>query len=461
MGQRILFIRDSGKEATMVEKVLASGKWRVKGVVPAEYDAVLGLDVPDCVVLLMGKDQSVLGEVLARIKGIDDHVPVVAVFNEKGRVQDAVQFMKQGAYDVVVWPVEESHFRRLIEHAIHLYHLTKRVFLLENQVGTGVRGKYDDLIGQSLKMQDIFQMISTVSASNATVLITGESGTGKELVARSVHRRSARVKHPFMDLNCGAIPRELLENELFGHERGAFTGAEKRYVGCCERANKGTLFLDEICEMEPALQVKILRLLQERTFNRVGGTEKVSVDIRFVAATNRNVQEEVAKGTFREDLYYRLNVVPIHLPPLRDRVDDIPALAQFFLDKFARRLEKPFVEITSEAMEHLVGYRWPGNVRELENVTERMVVLNNDTRIKGKHLPPQIRKAPRRSERARSSLLTTQTESQSILPLDLVEKYAIEAALEKCVGNVNEAAKRLKIGQATLYRKIRQYGLRH
>ncbi|MBI2343253.1 MAG: sigma-54-dependent Fis family transcriptional regulator [Deltaproteobacteria bacterium] len=459
MASRLLCIQDEGADTLAVHALLGQGGWTVKTAGPHDYETLLRLDVPDCVVILVQQREVNVLQMLEAIHDIDEHLPVIIVLVQPGVLQDVVQFMKAGAHDVVVWPTETPHFLRMVEHAIHLYHLTKRVFLLENQVG-GWRGRFDELIGQGAKMQEVFQMIHTVASSNATVLITGESGTGKELVARAIHRRSQRGKNPFMDLNCGAIPRELLENELFGHERGAFTGAERRYLGCCERADGGTLFLDEICEMEPTLQVKILRLLQERTYTRVGGTERLSADLRFIAATNRNIHEEVEKGRFREDLYYRLNVVPIHLPALRDRPEDIPILARWFLERFAQKLEKPFIEFAPDVLELLVSYQWPGNVRELENVIERMVVLNNDTRVRMKHLPPHIRKAQRRGDRLRHPAQVA-VDAQSILPLDLVEKYAIESALEKCVGNVSEAAKRLKIGQATLYRKIRQYGLRN
>ncbi len=458
MTNRILCVHHDGPIAEALLAALGGSKWGIKSCVSNNLPSLLEIALPDAIVVLADEGIDAVHTLLEHVHAVDDHLPVMVVL-PSGTVADAVMLMKHGAYDVVVWPVESAHLQRLLEHAVRMYHLTKRIFLLESQVGNGWRGKFDDLIGQSSKMQDVFQMIQTVAPSQATVLITGESGTGKELVARAMHRRSKRAKHPFMDLNCGAIPRELLENELFGHERGAFTGAERRYLGCCERAQGGTLFLDEICEMEPALQVKILRLLQERTFSRVGGTEKVSVDLRFIAATNRSIQQEVEKGNFREDLYYRLNVVPMHLPSLRERPEDIPVLAQDFLERFSHRLEKPFLEFAPDAMEVLTDYQWPGNVRELENMIERIVVLNNDTRVKLKHLPPHLKKNPRRVERPRSG--ATSTDSNSIVPLEMVEKFAIEAALEKCVGNVTEAAKRLKIGQATLYRKIRQYGLRH
>jgi transcriptional regulator with PAS, ATPase and Fis domain len=309
-------------------------------------------------------------------------------------------------------------------------------------------------------MREIFNMIRMVAKSNATVLVTGESGTGKELVAKAVHNLSDRRKKKFLDINCGAIPRELLENELFGHEKGAYTGADKRYLGSCERAHEGTLFLDEISEMDPLLQVKLLRFLQERSFMRIGGNESILVDLRVIAATNRDISVDVESGRFREDLFYRLNVVPIHIPPLRERRDDVPILSKHFLGKYVEKNDKIFLDFTPQAMEILMAYDWPGNVRELENIIERVVVLNNDSRVKVSHLPVQIQKRSEELSGGPSDPSMAPLDGQRIIPLDMVEKYAIEVALKRCLGNVSEAARKLKIGQATLYRKIKQYDLR-
>ena len=325
----------------------------------------------------------------------------------------------------------------------------------------GWQGGLGGMVGQSPSMQEIFNMVRMVAKSNATVLITGDSGTGKELVAKAIHDLSPRNKKKLLDINCGAIPRELLENELFGHERGAYTGADKRYLGSCERADGGTLFLDEISEMDPLLQVKLLRFLQERSFVRIGGNESISVNVRIIAATNRDIVKDVKDGNFREDLYYRLNVVPIHIPPLRQRRDDVALLAKHFLDKYSSKNDKIFLDFSPQAIEALVNYDWPGNVRELENIIERAVVLHNDSRVKVSHLPPQLVKD---REHASVSHATEPSmaplDGQRVVPLELVEKYAIETALKRCYGNVSEAARKLKIGQATLYRKIKLYGLR-
>lgn len=457
---KIVVISDDGKIAEDVVRNLSRGEWVVKWIALEESAALMPLESPDCIILALSqKCTSEESVYLKEFSLMDDNLPVI-VISPAGRLEHAVSLMKEGAYDYFSGQPDNEKLAVSVQHAIKLYKLTKRVFLLEQQ--TGWQGRFDDIIGHSAKMQEIFRTITTVAKSNATVLILGESGTGKELVAKAIHRHSLRSAKPFIDINCGAIPRELLENELFGHERGAYTGADKRYIGSCERANGGTLFLDEICEMEPSLQVKILRLLQDRSFMRVGGTEKITSDIRFIAATNRDIEKDVKDGNFREDLYYRLNVVPIFIPPLRDRKEDIILIAKHFLEKYSARNEKIFVNITPEAAELLINYEWPGNVRELENTIERIVVLNNDSSIKPKHLPPKILEAgSARKARVSSQVPSCIDNAQKIVPLELIEKYAIESALEKCGGSVSEAAKHLQIGQATMYRKIRQYGLKN
>jgi DNA-binding NtrC family response regulator len=451
-------------------KILIIGESKQKEVVAAlkkadvkileatygDYPGIFGSEGTDCAILCVNNDIAKAESVIRGIKDFDDNMPVVVV--GVGSLEDAVSMMKCGACDCLRFPVNSERLQLAVANAIRTYYLTKRIYLLENQIGW--RNGLDNIVGHSSQMQEIFQLISTVAKSNATVLILGESGTGKELVAKAIHKHSPRINQPFIDINCGAIPRELLENELFGHEKGSYTGADRRYIGCCERAHKGTLFLDEICEMDPALQVKILRLLQERSFMRVGGTELINSDIRFVAATNKNIAEEVKAGNFREDLYYRLNVVPIIIPPLRDRVNDIPILAKHFLEKFSAKNEKIFVDFEHDAMECLMVYNWPGNVRELENVIERIVVLHNDSKVKIKYLPPNLQKLATSHKPIARPISMGFGNIEKIIPLDQVEKYAIEAALAKCLGNVHEAAKQLKIGQATLYRKIKEYGLK-
>ncbi|MBI4124661.1 MAG: sigma-54-dependent Fis family transcriptional regulator, partial [Deltaproteobacteria bacterium] len=355
-------------------------------------------------------------------------------------------------------PADVVKLKRAVHNACRMYALTKRVFLLENQLGS--RTKLDGLISSSPGMQTVSQIIRNACDTPATVLLTGESGTGKELAAKALHRLSRRASRHFVDINCGAIPRELLENELFGHERGAYTGADRRYIGCCERANGGTLFLDEISEMDLALQVKLLRFLQERSFSRVGGNEPIPVDVRIIAATNKDLEKCVEQGSFRDDLFYRLNVVNIAIPPLRERREDIPLLAKYFLEKFSHKNEKPFLEFTREAMEALLEYDWPGNVRELENAIERAVVLHHDTKVKRQYLPAPFQGNRKGGAGGAAVAMPASQAGARVLPLNMVERYAIEQAFKACTGNVAKTARRLKIGQATLYRKLRQYGIR-
>lgn len=419
--------------------------------------ALLSKATPHCLLLLTDKKGQLAKELLEGIQKWDDHLPMIIVSPAKD-IELAVQYMKKGIYDFFNWPTKTPKLKLAIQNACRMYGLTKKVFLLESQLGT--QTKLDELIGTSPGMQTVFQIIRNAADTPATVLLTGESGTGKELVAKALHHLSKRASRYFVDINCGAIPKELLENELFGHERGAYTGADQRYIGCCERANGGTLFLDEISEMDFSLQVKLLRFLQERHFLRVGGNEPIPVDVRIVAATNKNLEKSVERGLFRGDLFYRLNVVRIAVPPLRERKEDIPLLARHFLEKYAHKNEKPFLEFTQEAMEALLEYNWPGNVRELENTMERAVVLHNDTKIKRRYLPPPLYGAQKKETMERSAEILAKQLPQKVLPLDKVERFVIEQALKACTGNVAKAASCLKIGQATLYRKLKQYGIR-
>lgn len=383
-----------------------------------------------------------------------DDLPVIVVSANESW-EPVTLLMKAGVTDYFPHPLPKEKLKRSIGQHIRLYQLTKKIFLTE-QVGS-MNSPFESMIGQSESMQEIFRVISAVAKSNATVLITGESGTGKELVAKAIHRKSERVGKRFIDLNCGAIPKDLLENELFGHEKGSFTGAHARYQGSFEAAHQGSLFLDEISEMDPLLQVKLLRVLQERSFMRIGGTEKISVDVRILAATNRNLPEEIHSGKFREDLFYRLNVVNVILAPLRERREDIPLMAQHFLGYYSAKNNRIFMDFATDAMEALINYDWRGNVRELENTIERIVVLHNASQVKLKFLPKHIQKVNRSISYSKEAPLTT--DETRIVPLDELEKRAIEIALLQFRGNISIAAKKLKIGQATLYRKVKKFGI--
>lgn len=398
---------------------------------------------------LMGK-----GALITEMTQEYDALPVIIVSQDENW-ESVVDLMKAGARDYLVHPFNKEKLKKAVAHYTKMYRLTKKIFFTDEQGGLIV--PFENMIGSSEPMQEIFKVITAVAKSNATVLIGGESGTGKELVAKAIHRKSERAGYRFIDLNCGAIPKDLLENELFGHEKGAFTGAHARYHGSFEVAHKGSLFLDEISEMDPLLQVKLLRLLQERSFMRIGGTEKIDVDVRIIAATNRHLQEEISRGRFREDLYYRLNVVNIMMPPLRERREDIPLIAKHFLEYYSAKNSRIFIDFTDDAMEALVNYDWPGNVRELENTIERVVVLHNSTQVKLKYLPKHIQKVNRAIPFTKGA--QPLGEESHIIPLDELERKAIEVALMKFNNNISIVSKKLKIGQATLYRKVKKYGL--
>jgi len=452
-----LFVLDEKNEfsATLIEDLIQRG-FTVRVLGTDELLSAVNMTPPEVVLLNFNSQPNVEQlSLLQEVRSVDEHLPVF-VFTPQADVMTAVHFMKAGATDFLMMPCAMEQLEPALRRASHTYQLARKIFQMERK--DPVKSEFLGIVGQSAKMQENFKLISTVAKSNATVLIQGESGTGKELVAKAIHALSGRAKNKFIDLNCGAIPRELLENELFGHERGAYTGADRRYIGSFERANGGSIFLDEISEMDPSLQVKILRVLQERSFQRVGGTEKVHVDVRVVAATNRDLTQEVAAGRFREDLYYRLNVVPIPLPPLRERREDIPFLARHFLNIYSQRNDKIFLDFHPQAMELLMNYNWPGNVRELENTIERVVVLSNDSQVKVKHLPSNLQNSDGGDWGHEKPVLSAGA-AKEVMSLEQVEKRAIELALKKCDGNVLEAARRLQVGQATLYRKIRKFGI--
>jgi len=416
---------------------------------------VLTQESPDLVLLnLNGNPSDAVLEMIAEIKQVNEEMPIVCLTSHSD-MKEVVRLMKLGVYDLIQLPVEQELLFHTLDHAVHLYRIVQKVFFLERQQGW--KGDFLGIVGSSAQMKENFKTISTVAKSHATVLILGESGTGKELVAKAIHMLSDRVKNQFIDLNCGAIPRELLENELFGHERGAYTGADRRYVGSFQRAHGGTLFLDEICEMDISLQVKLLRVLQERNITRVGGSEKMEIDVRIVAATNRDIKKEVERGAFREDLYYRLNVVPIVIPPLRERVEDIPLLARHFLEMHSTKNNKIFFDIHPEALDAFMNYAWPGNVRELENIIERVVVLYNDSQLKLKYLPPQFQNLPSKNNHSSSFVPNKKFKLSSLKEL---EQMAIEEALKVYNGNIPRVAKALQVGQATLYRKLQRYQIK-
>jgi DNA-binding NtrC family response regulator len=375
--------------------------------------------------------------------------PLVILLTAYGTIETAVDAMKRGAYDYLTKPVNLDQLDLKLKQA-----LRSRDVEVENRV---LREQLDEkfglenILGNSAPMQEVFDTIRQVAPTRATVLVEGESGTGKELVARAIHQLSQRAKGPFVPIHCAALSKTLLESELFGHEKGAYTGATEQRSGRFEMADGGTLFLDEIGEIDPAVQVKILRVLEEHKFERVGSSTTMEVDVRLLAATNRDLKQMVADGKFREDLFYRLYVVNIHLPPLRERGNDIAVLAQHFLQEFAAENKKAVTGLTPDALDLLVAYVWPGNVRELRNVMERMVVLARNEKLTVRDLPANIREL--------AAGKSTGVTLAGNLSMEEVKKQLIIEALKINNGNRTNAAKQMGIGRRTLHRKLHQYGL--
>lgn len=379
-------------------------------------------------------------QVLKEAKALNPNLPVILI-TAYGTVENAVQAMKEGAYDYLLKPVKIEEVELIIQRALSYADLMNenRYLRKELKAAYGIEG----IISVNPKMREIMKLIGQVARSKATVLIQGESGTGKELVARAIHYRSDRADKPFIALNCAAIPKDLLESELFGHEKGAFTGAHKQTKGKFELADEGTLFLDEIGEMPLELQVKILRALEGYHFTRVGGVEPISVDIRVIAATNRDLKEEIRKGRFREELYYRLNVVNIKIPPLRERQEDIPVLVNHFLHKYRKEIGDKKLRMSPQALDVLNRYPWPGNVRELENAVLRAMVLAKGDTIHVEDLPEEIRdeehqdiQIPRNKEELKRAKKIAREKA-----VRAVEERFIREALRRCNGNISRAAR--------------------
>jgi two-component system response regulator HydG len=390
-------------------------------------------------------------EILRRAKEEIPYVQVI-VLTGYGTVEGAVEAMQSGAFHFLQKPIDIHILRETARRAIEKRDLELENLRLKEQVER--RYRFENIIGKSSQMQEIFRQIRRVAPTKASVLIVGETGTGKELIARAIHQNSPRKDKPFIAVNCAAIPRDLLESELFGHEKGAFTGAIRQRTGYFELADGGTLFLDEIGEMSLEVQAKLLRAIETHEFWRVGGSRSMKVDVRIISATNKDLEETVREGRFREDLYYRLKVFTIKIPPLRQRREDIPLLVQHFIQEICKQNNRPPLNITREAMDNLVRYDWPGNVRQLRNVIESVIITTTSDTIRPEDLPEEIKGAT----------TTDEEESDRIdvrvgMSMEDIEREAIKRTLMETRGNKTKAASILKIGLRTLYRKIKQYGL--
>ncbi len=446
----VMIVDDDKNICKMIEASLRKEKkYNLRTVLNGEACMNLLQEVtPDLVLLdiqMPGMDGL---ETLKQIKEFDKRIQVV-MMTAHGTIEHAVASMKAGAHDFLTKPFARDRLLVTVNNALMNSSLRKEVDELRSEL----KGKYSfgNIIGQSGVMQDVFKSLEKIADSTVTVLIQGESGTGKELIARAIHFQSqTRANKPFVAVNCSALPESLLESELFGHEKGAFTGAAGKRIGKFEQAHGGTIFLDEIGLMSPTVQAKILRILQEREFERVGGNELIKVNVRVISATNADLEEEVKKGTFREDLYYRLSVFPMKLPPLRERKDDVPQLITHFIKKYNEIENREIEGVDQDALELLTNYSWSGNVRELENAIARAVVLA-DKQITAKELPQPVRAI------GEKQIL----ESDNTLAgwIEKLEEEALRQALLECEGNISKTAKKLGIGRATIYRKAKKYGL--
>ena len=461
--KHILLVEDSESLAVVYKGYLAKEDHRVTHtemgndaielIKQHKFDAILlDLELPDINGL----------EVMSFINSSDKKDVPVIVITAHGSLENVVSAMRLGAFDFLAKPFNSDRLKVTLRNALEHSQLTTMV---NSYKETYEKNRFHSFVGSSMAMQAVYRIIESAAHSSATVFIQGESGTGKELCAEAVHQESSRKEKPFVAINCAAIPKDLIESELFGHVKGAFTGANKDRQGAASKANGGTLFLDEICEMNFDLQSKLLRFLQTGTYYKVGSDIQEKVNLRIICATNKDPLQEVQQGRFREDLYYRLHVIPIELPPLRERDKDILDIANYFLDLYATEEGKNFSGFDKEAEKILTEYHWPGNIRELQNIIRNIVVLNNDRYVTAWHFPPQVKNHHNSSMSNIVSLSTAakhyaqQGDSQvlRIRPLWIIEKEAIEYAIELCNGNVSKAAALLDISPSTIYRKIQSW----
>jgi DNA-binding NtrC family response regulator len=390
-------------------------------------------------------------ELLGRIKAVNDDALVILV-TAFGTVENAVEAMKLGATDYILKPLNADELKIVVRRALHHQQLLEENRYLRDFAGATYR--FENIIGQSRKMRDVFDLAFRVAQSDSTILLAGESGTGKELLAKAIHQNSGRAKKPFVTINCGAIPETIVESELFGHRKGSFTGAVGDRIGKFEAANEGTVFLDEVSELEPNVQVKLLRVLQEREIDKVGDPRPLRVNVRVIAATNRNLRNLVEDKQFREDLFYRLSVIAIDVPPLRERKEDIPFLVDHFVQKCCARQKAAGVSVSPEALEILTKYAWPGNVRELENLIERLVVLRKGSVVLPEHLPAEFRQ-----QKPRIAKVALELPDEGI-DLEEVEKEILLQALQRYHWNQTHAARYLNISRKTLIYRMEKFGMR-
>ncbi len=449
MKANILVVDDDASHRTMLKAVLSAEGYQVQEADDGDTACqAVEKNIFDLVLMDLRMKRLHGDAAQKKIAGISPGTPVV-IMTAYGSVRSAVESLKSGAHDYLTKPIDVDELKMLVSKTLHHHRLEQENINLKERLEA--RFDFGDIIGRSPSMRELFETLALVAPSEATVLIHGESGTGKELVANAIHHNSPRKDHPFVKVNCAALPETLLENELFGHEKGAFTGAVGPKKGRFQLADRGTLFLDEIAEMAPATQAKILRVLQEREFEPVGGTRTVQVDTRIISATNRNLEDEIAAGRFREDLYYRLNVVMVHVPPLRSRSVDIPLLADYFLNHYAKKNHRGIKGIQPRGMDLLLRHTWPGNVRELENVIERAVIMTRGDVIVPEHFPSTLQDHDGEAPGREPVLASGRS-------LKEVEKEMILKTLADMGGNRTRTAEVLGISRRTLQLKLKEYG---
>jgi DNA-binding NtrC family response regulator len=457
----ILLVEDKNELRAMLRKALERAGYAVEDV-PDGSTAVAKVQSRRYLVVLT--DLKLPGcsgiDLLRRARQADPTIPVILI-TAYGSVEEAVTAMKEGAFDFIQKPVDLEHLKLLVERAARQQELLRENLLLREEYAA--RYGFPRIVGEHPAMKELSQRVQRIAATDSTVLLLGESGTGKELIARALHHLSPRRDHPFVALNCAAIPEGLVENELFGHERGAYTGAGARKIGKLELAHRGTIFLDEVAELPLAIQSKLLRVLEERQFERVGGTQVIEVDVRILTATNKDLRAAIAAKSFREDLYFRVSAVPLTIPPLRERGDDVLLLAEHFLERFRREFRKPSLRLSEEASARLHSYPWPGNIRELQNTIERAAILCDGEAmdVAALQLPvPQ----PTAVEMPAGALpegfqWEGTLEEVSSRAQAYVERFKVETALRECKWNKTRAAEKLGVSYKTLLSKIRSLGI--
>ena len=452
---KLIFIVDDEQSISKLLSFWVKDKWGYEVEIFPNSESMFKkmISKPDLILLdimLPGLDGI---ETLRRIKQIDENLPVI-MLSAQGRIDVAVDSIKYGAFDYFSKPIDQQKLELAVKNAIRNYDLVKEIQNLKENVKKEY--SFDNIISADGKMQDVFKLVSKVLDNDITVLIYGESGTGKELIARAIHYNGRRKDKPFVVVNCASIPRELLESELFGHEKGSFTGAHQRKLGKFEYAKDGTIFLDEVGELEMMLQAKLLRVIQQREFERVGGTELIKTNVRIISATNRDLKHAVEHKQFREDLFYRLNSFPISIPPIRQRRADILVLTEFFIEEFNKKLQKNIKGFTKKALKLIYEYDWPGNVREMENTIERCMIISEKDQLDVDELPQHIRAADTSAVVDQQSVMFT---DDNIIPFEKIKEKSIRHALKVTGGNIVEAARKLQLGRATIYRLMEKYGI--